>query len=186
MIFDRLALYGVGGALIVALGLAGTVKLGEMARTRERNAAISERNASDDWGDKTCGYVRSSYRVYDVHTGKPRPRKEWGVECSRFVLAVQQRVDGEAQRLAEALQAHQREQDAKYAADLAAARRNASRRSDSLKSLEAADAAITNGHYPDRWWMALGDTLGLRPAAEAPALAEPGPAGGGGEGAPAH
>lgn len=189
MIFDRMALMGTGAALVSVLALAGFLKLGEMERAKERDTAISERDKTDQWADSTCKGVRwegvsSSYIRYDIRTGKPLARDKWGVECADFIQKNQARVDGEAGRLAEALQAQAAEQDAKYRADLAAFRRNAARQSTSLKALEAADAAITDGHYPYNWWVRLGDTLGLRErAADAPAPAEPGPAGGGDQGA---
>lgn len=183
MIIDRGLTVGVGAALIVALGLAGSVKLGEMARARERDTAISERDKSEDKADQICGRANSSFRVYDRKTGKPL-RVEFGKDCDQAVNALQIRVNGEQGRLTEALVKLKAENDAKYEADKAAFRRNLIRQTESLKSLEAADAAITNGHYPDRWWIALGDTLGLRErAAEVPAPAEPGPAGGGDQGA---
>jgi hypothetical protein len=174
------------GGIVVAVGLVGALKLGEMARAHERDVAVSERDKSDDKADLICGQARSSFRVYDRKTGKPLPRIEWGKDCKVTVYALQTRVDGEQGRLAEALQVQQRELQDKYAADLAAARRNASHRSNSLKNLEAANAAITNGHYPHEWWVALGDTLGLRGSAQAPALDQSGAAGGRGEGAAAR
>jgi hypothetical protein len=173
-----------GGTLVAFVGLFGIMKAGEMARAHERDTAISQRDKSDDKGDLICNQARSSFRVYDRLTGKPLPRAEWGKDCKVAVFTLQQRVDGERERLAEALAADRAEQDAKYRADLAAARRNATRQSTSLKALEAADATITDGHYPAHWWRALGDTLGLRPAAEADAALQPGPAGRDAEGSP--